>query len=118
VYKDVQQRYPSFAIDADSWNVLCWFGNLGGQAQNVLDACEQAVKLASNNGEYHDSRGLARALTGDTAGAIEDFNAYIMWAQQKQFPDNEIIRRRDWIATLQSGRNPFDQATLEALRNE
>jgi tetratricopeptide (TPR) repeat protein len=117
-YQDVRQRYPTYTIDAASWNILCWFGSIAGQAAAVMDACEQAVTLSPDNGAYHDSRGLARALAGNSAGAIEDFNAFIDWAQEPRGPYDEIPERKAWIAALQAGRNPFDQATLEKLRNE
>jgi Flp pilus assembly protein TadD len=38
-----------------------------------MSACEKAVALAPKNGEFRDSRGIARALTGNKQGAIEDF---------------------------------------------
>jgi hypothetical protein len=67
---------------------------------------------------YRDSGGLARALTGDAVGAIEDFNAFITWAQQQGGREKEIAQRKNWIAALQEGREPFDSATLKALRTE
>jgi dipeptidyl aminopeptidase/acylaminoacyl peptidase len=112
------QRYPAFEIEADTWNTLCWNGSLAGQATAVLDACEQAVKLAPDKGYIRDSRGLARALTGNTVGAIEDFNAFIAWAQQGIGNEGQIAERKVWIAALQAGRNPFDADTLKALRGE
>jgi hypothetical protein len=83
-----------------------------------MDSCERALSLSPDDGAIHDSRGLARALTGNTAGAIEDFNVYIAWAKQKGLDRKDIAQREEWIATLQAGRNPFDQANLEALRIE
>ncbi len=76
-YAEAQTLDPTLEISARSWNTLCWFGSLWGYATAVLDACERAVELAPENGDYHDSRGLARALTGDYEGAIEDFEFYI-----------------------------------------
>ncbi len=72
-YSAAQQRAPTLKIPANSWNALCWNGTLLGYATKVMDACNFAVALASGNGGIRDSGGLARALTGDTQGAIEDF---------------------------------------------
>jgi len=57
-------------------NSMCWFGSLSGFAAQVMPACERAglsgaVEHAWQN--WRDSRGVARAITGDYAGAIEDF---------------------------------------------
>ncbi|WP_306558131.1 tetratricopeptide repeat protein [Nostoc sp. 'Peltigera malacea cyanobiont' DB3992] len=70
-------------MPANSWNTLCWGGSLQKQAADVLPACDKAVALAPEDSRIRDSRGLARALTGDTQGAIEDFEAYIAQAQNK-----------------------------------
>ena len=103
------------------WNALCWDGSLSGYATEVIDACEQAVTLAPNNGGIIDSRGLARALTGDYAGAIEDFQFYIKWAEDtpRSFQsDEDIALRKAWIAALEAGQNPFDDTTLQAMREQ
>ena len=69
------EQMDSKVISADSWNKLCWHGALGGHPAQVLDACEKAVRAATaeQRWKYQDSRGLARALTGNSQGAIEDF---------------------------------------------
>ena len=108
---------PTLQISADSWNILGWYGSLWGYAVDVMYTCERAVELEPENGFYYDSRGLARALTGDYEGAIEDFQFYVEWGQNKQ-PEELLRKRQDWVRQLKAGRNPFDAATLEALRNE
>ncbi len=65
---------------------------------------------------FADSRGLARALTGDYAGAAEDFRSYVEWLEKHDGNEREIDMRRFWIAELEAGRNPFDEATLAELR--
>jgi WD40 repeat protein len=117
-YNDVRERYPTYQIDSVSWDTLCRYGGLWAQANNVLDACERAVEQAPSNGSIRDSRGLARALTGDSDGAIEDFNAFIAWTQKQDGNKQDIAEREAWIAALEAGRNPFDSATLERLRGE
>lgn len=92
------------------------FGSLNGSAKQVLFACENAVSLAPDNdaAEYRDSRGLAKALTGDTAGAIDDFQAYL----KSESSAEQKARRQRWIDALRSGQNPFTPKELESLKNE
>ena len=65
-----------------------------------------------------DSRGLARALTGDVAGAIEDFSFYADAVQPEPRCYNE---RTEWIHRLEGGEVPallFDDALLAELRQK
>jgi hypothetical protein len=103
---------------ASNWNDICWYGSLWNQGEKVLEICELAVRLDETNGGIRDSRGLARALCGDLRGAIEDFTYFIDWYSQFDPDSAEIALRRDWIQALEAGTNPFDAATLEALRQE
>jgi WD40 repeat protein len=103
---------------AFNWNNICWFGSLWNQGEKVLEICELAVQLDKTNGGTRDSRGLARALSGDISGAIEDFTYFIDWYSQYNPNSPQISMRRDWIQALEAGNNPFDAATLEALRQE
>jgi lipoprotein NlpI len=103
---------------AQGLNSLCWLGSLAGRAAEVLYACKQAVALAPEDGNLRDSRGLARALTRDYKGAIEDFTFFVEWSQENNRPEQERAQRYAWIAALQAGKNPFDQTTLEALIEE
>jgi hypothetical protein len=84
----------------------------------MIDACGKAVSMEPENGGFRDSRGLARALTGDFKGAVDDFKYYVKWARENNRPENFIKKREDWIQKLEKGQNPFDQAELTALRNE
>jgi regulator of sirC expression with transglutaminase-like and TPR domain len=79
----------------------------------VLYACENAVKLIPNHGVMHDSRGLARALTGNPKGAIEDFEAYLKWS----IKDDAKGKRQKWIEALRKGENPFTQKELDSLKD-
>jgi WD40 repeat protein len=117
VYTTIQQLSPGYQIGVGHWNTLCRAGVLWGQVKNVLGACGVTVALAPSNGGAHDSRGLARALTGDTTGAVDDFAAYIAWENQQETPDTDAIaQRQQWIADLKAGRNPLDEAALKQLR--
>jgi tetratricopeptide (TPR) repeat protein len=106
---------PNLEIDAASWNSLCWFGSLGGFASDVMAACERAVALKPDNGAIHDSRGVARALTGDYEGAIKDFQRYLEWGPENGVPEEHIRQRQDWIRTLQANQNPFNEELLKLL---
>jgi len=105
----------SHKISASALNTLCRFGSLWGYAADMIEFCERAVESQPENGEFHDSRGLARALTGNVIGAIEDFEFYVAWAKEN---DKYGRSQEYWIAELEAGFNPFDEATLKALRNE
>ncbi len=79
-----------------------------------MNACDQAVAPDRMHGDRRDSRGLARARTGDFEGAIEDFQAFMEWTDD----DEARAQRRKWIYTLNAGDDPFTPEVLEQLRSE
>jgi tetratricopeptide (TPR) repeat protein len=95
-----------------TWAMLCWYGSLEGYAAEVLHACEQAVVLAPENGRSRDLRGLARALTDNITGAIEDFQAFVEWTYDEE--DKALVK--GWIEALREGENPFTDEVLKELR--
>jgi WD40 repeat protein len=97
-------------------NNLCWFGSLNGYAEAVMPACDYAVEASAGNANYVDSRGLARALTGDTEGAIADFQVFLDWTLVYGSYDTFGVQRAEWITRLTAGENPFDEATLKELK--
>jgi WD40 repeat protein len=113
-YRDLIQ-WISQGKNADlNYRVGLW-GILDGFAPAVAAACENAVAMAppETAWEHRDLRGVARALTGRIEDAIEDLEAYVQRAQ------GEKLRTREaWLEKLKAGQNPFDAATLEALRSE
>ncbi|WP_026098035.1 WD40 domain-containing protein [Kamptonema formosum] len=110
-YEQAQKLDPALEITADSWNSLCREGSLHRHAAEVMYACEKAVALAPENGDIRDSRGIARALTGNTQGAIEDFQAFI-----KSTEDVEAkLQRQGWVDALEAGKNPFTDEEIERL---
>jgi tetratricopeptide (TPR) repeat protein len=113
-YAEAQKLDSMLEISAGSWNNLCWLGSLWGYADDICHACEKAVALEPGNGNIRDSRGLARALTGNTQGAIEDFEAFISWTTDKQ----QKLQRRRWIRTLRTGKNPFTPRVIKKLLHE
>jgi hypothetical protein len=70
-----------------------------------------AVNLSPDYGNYRLSRGLARALTGNYSGAIEDFEAYIKWTNDK----DSKAQLQGWVKDLKAGKNPFTDAVLKKL---
>jgi hypothetical protein len=113
-YREAQRLKPTWTLPSESWNTLCWYGSLHGQAAEVMFACENAVALAPKHGGFRDSRGIARAMTGNTAGAIEDFQTYIKWTKS----DEEKKQRQGWIKELKAGKNPFTPEEIELWRYE
>jgi WD40 repeat protein len=100
IYAALEQVNPSLQLTADEWNNLCWNGAQSGYAARVLFACDRAVTLDPNNGNYYDSRGLARALTGDVPGAIEDFEFALQWARRVNEWEGFIVQRNAWLFFL------------------
>jgi WD40 repeat protein len=99
-------------------NSICWFGSLDGLAEIVMPACERAVELGTLRSIVLDSRGLARALSEDYTGAIDDFSQFIHTYEDFSGYADLVDKRRGWIADLRAGRNPFDAETLKSLRLE
>ncbi len=104
---------PSLGRHADYWNHLCWFGSILRRAQEVMEACETAVRLEPANSMYRDSRGLARALTGDRPGAISDFQVLVKGNLASKAQRD---RRLKWLQSLRAGKDPFpNDKTLQSL---
>ncbi len=106
-----KQFDATWKIPQKSWNTLCWYGALQGGAKAVISACDTAVALAPGKVDFRDSRGVARALTGDTAGAIEDFQAFIEGTDSAEAKK----RRQGWIDALKKGENPFTPKEIAKL---
>ncbi len=128
-YQRAVELNPSLDIDPQPKAQLCRWGALWRRVELVLEACEQAVTLSDGDPMFRDSRGVARALTGDTAGAVEDFEAFVELLKEQDVYDpgsnqyrtyeTDGKQREEWIAALQAGQNPFeDDALLVQLRNE
>ncbi|MEH1870646.1 pentapeptide repeat-containing protein [Nostoc sp.] len=112
-FKQAQIFDPSLKNSAEFWNSICWVGCLHGYAKNVLPICEKVVILDPDNKRYQDSRGLARVLTGDLVGALEDFQAAVDSGALDYYVKQRRLR---WIEALKSGKNPLTPEELEELR--
>lgn len=109
---------PEGVIPVSRLNNICWYASLWGLAEDALFACELAVEMDPGNVSCLDSRGLARALSGDIAGAIEDFRVFIAEGANQNVPATTISQRAEWVEALEAGENPFDQALINELRSE
>ena len=109
---------PDITVNPKIWNEICWQGTLSGMVAQSLDACEQAVSSAPENGYFHDSRGLARALIGDIDRAIADFTFAIQWAKETGYDESFITSRQRYVDELKAGKNPFTAVELQRLREE
>ena len=78
-----------------------------------MAACDQAVALEPENGDWSRRRGIARALTGDFAGAIADLETFVAW----QLRDGPRERAQVMIDALRPGQNPFTPDVLARMRN-
>ena len=107
-----EPRNPAFS------NTLCWQLGVQRQPEAALPYCNLALQ-DDPDGPARDSRGLVNAVMGRNDEAIEDFRAFLAWVDMSV---KESCRpyyrpsRESWIATFQSGGNPFDAETLRELR--
>ncbi len=98
---------------AGAYAALCWGYALDRQAAAALPYCDRAVALAPS-GPGRDSRGIVYAELGRFAEAVRDIAEYL----RGDPPAAERAERAGWLTDLAAGRDPFDQATLDRLRQE
>ncbi|MEM7066524.1 MAG: TIR domain-containing protein [Cyanobacteria bacterium P01_B01_bin.77] len=110
-FNQAQQLYPDVLANSDLLNDLCWQGSLKGAAKTVITICGQAVAAAPQNLHIRDSRGLARALTGDVSGATMDFQFFV----DNTTDEAAKLKRQQWIQQLQANNNPFTPEVLNSL---
>jgi TonB family protein len=111
-YRAAQALDPRPARAASFWHPLCWYGTLWERAAEVLWTCDHMVAVAPTQGWARDARGIARALTGDTQGAIDDLSAFAAGTMNDQARSERLA----WVASLRAGRNPFTAQVLASLR--
>jgi hypothetical protein len=122
---DLEKAYQ-YSLRAARWvdenpqylNNACWFGSLSGHADQVLDLCNKAVALALTDSSIRDSRGLARALTGDYSGAIEDFEYFIQYSEKSgsSVTREESEKRKNWVEKMRSGEEINPEEIIRDLR--
>ncbi|MDA8017058.1 MAG: tetratricopeptide repeat protein [Thermoanaerobaculia bacterium] len=96
-------------------NHLCWQGALWGFAETVLASCDQAVGQQPDNSAFLDSRGVARALTGDLEGALADLRSALSGEGAEDWTEELRSIREAWVAELAQGKNPFAENGHVAL---
>jgi hypothetical protein len=118
-YQDAQTIDTGLEIAVWIWDLLCRLGSLHNQSAAVLFAGDKAVALGDWVG-FRETRGIARALTDDLAGASEDFQVVVTAIEAKEYYRGEEAKqqRQEWVKALQMGQNPFTLEVLEALRKE
>jgi len=107
-------------------NDVCWRLSTRNFAEIALPACNRAAELEPGDGSFLDSRGLARALTGDYAGAIEDFKFIVKQLKEGAIstltdPQGLITERESFIADLEAGKpisEIFTPKVLKKLQSE
>jgi regulator of sirC expression with transglutaminase-like and TPR domain len=69
------------------------------------------VELQPDDRDIRETRGVARAITGDIKGAIEDFEYYI-----KKVKDTaKKSQRQRWVDALRAGDDPFTDEEIKTL---
>jgi WD40 repeat protein len=115
LFRQILEFDPKASLEKAYFNELCWEGVQRDLAGQMLDICDLAVAQRPGDGAFRDSRGVARALTNDTRGAIEDFKAYVEWASQEGAPTPALTARKRWIRYLGRGGRVRTFAQLKSL---
>ncbi len=102
-------------------NAVCWRLSTRNLAEIALPACNRAAALAPGDAAIIDSRGLARALTGNRQGAIEDFKFIVKQLKQGTASiaaDSQtvIAEREAFIQDLEAGKPISEIFTPEVLK--
>lgn len=106
---------PNVEIHSYYYDVFCQYGSLWKQASAVLKQCDLAVDTSDNWPFYRRDRAIARAMTKNYNGAIDDLYAYLTWIKDGSQDEEQIRTVESWITALKEERNPFDLDTLRKL---
>lgn len=115
---DMQQAAALAPDDPAIDNGFCWGYGVSAQPELALPSCAAAV-AADPTGASLDSRAIAYGQLGRYAEAAADLEDYLGWVKRTYpdlYPKYRGPQVEDWIAALRAGENPFDAATLAALR--
>jgi tetratricopeptide (TPR) repeat protein len=121
LYEEAGRLNPKLEENAEFWNNVGWWYSLGGHPERAVIPSENAVMLAAQDSSFLgyclDTRGLARALTGNLAGAIEDYEA-AMSSQVYMAQEDYKAKTREWVAAMRKGEQPITEQVLQELRKE
>ncbi len=99
-------------------NALCWQLGVQRRPEEALPFCNLALEREPD-GRARDSRGLVYGVMGSADEAVADFRVFLNWVDASEKPTCRTPygpSRESWISALESGDNPFDDATLRKLR--
>lgn len=110
-YKNIQQLYPEIQFSAKALDLICRIGSNKKDADSILKYCEDAVKIAPQNGKLFDNRGVARLFLKkpDIPGAIKDFQGFIDWSKQEEAKNSYNKDQKEWEITLKKWREMRQQ---------
>lgn len=108
--------------DAMKQNLVDWarrLGNAGacntlagaladqGDGRVAMEMADCALRLAPDDPEYHDTRGVALVVLGRHKEAIAEFEAFVEQARGIERFANMIPTRIEWIRRLREGKVPI-----------
>jgi peptidase M23-like protein len=111
-FSEARRMDATITIPAWHWGTLCEIGSLWGVASEVMEACDRAVALEPNNGDWRRTRGLAWGMLGDRDGAAREIEHYVGWE-----PRDDLREQYEaYLDLLRRGENPFTRDTVDELR--
>ena len=123
----VQAESSTAETNVEMWFILCLLGSVYGHSELVIDGvCVDALAGAEAGEEAEIVRlglGMARALTGDVANAIDDLNVFLDAMRQSGGPTEAAIITMFEAAVkqLEAGEEPavvFDDAFMDRFKQE
>lgn len=103
---------PRLHTSSSFWFPICWYGSLWGHAADVIDACDEVVRLAPTDPASLRARGVARIMTGNFEGAIADLEMLATLTESSE----ERTMCRAWVDSLRSGQDPLTPQVVESMR--
>ncbi len=99
-------------------NTLCWQLGVQRLGDQALPFCETALWERPESPAL-DSRGLVRAVMGQTEEAVADFESFLTWVETSEkdtCASHYRPARENWVRLLKAGDSPFDSDSLLELR--